>query len=60
MVDSTDPSDLANPTNVCYRYDVHGNYWTRITCMKNKRMYHSLAVLRGVMYAIGGQNELGM
>ncbi|XP_067684796.1 kelch-like protein 28 [Haliotis asinina] len=59
LVESSDPGDLANPTNICYRYDPHGNFWTRVASMYHMRMYHSVAVLGGVLYAIGGQNEFG-
>ncbi|XP_046369558.2 kelch-like protein diablo [Haliotis rufescens] len=59
LVECSDPGDLANPTNTCYRYDPYGNYWTCVASMYHNRMYHGVAVLGGVLYAIGGQNEFG-
>lgn len=55
VVDAKNPYNMANPTNACYRYDANGNYWTQVAPMRWPRMYHSLAVLEGVLYALGGQ-----
>ncbi|PVD24585.1 hypothetical protein C0Q70_15069 [Pomacea canaliculata] len=55
VVDSRDLYNMSNPTNSCYRYDLSGNYWTAIAPMNSSRMYHALAVLKGVLYVIGGQ-----
>ena len=58
-----DPGDLANmalATNSCYRYDFGGNFWTAIAPMRSARMYHSVAVLEGVIYAMGGESSASM
>ena len=58
-----DPGDLANmalATNSCYRYDFGSNFWTAIAPMRSARMYHSVAVLEGVIYAMGGESSVSM
>jgi hypothetical protein len=59
VLDKSDPGNLANPTDVCFRYDPLGNYWTRIASLRVARMYHAVAVLEGVLYAVGGHDENG-
>nr|KAG5697610.1 hypothetical protein BaRGS_001035 [Batillaria attramentaria] len=56
-VDMSNIYDMAIPTNRCYRYDPQGNYWTEIASMRMPRMYHAVAVLEGVLYAVGGQTH---
>ncbi|XP_041350003.1 kelch-like protein 3 [Gigantopelta aegis] len=58
-LDSDALENLANPTNVCYTYNYYQHAWTRIAPMSTKRMYHGVASLGGVLYAMGGENERG-
>ncbi|VDI27305.1 Hypothetical predicted protein [Mytilus galloprovincialis] len=51
--------NLANPTDTCFRFCPEGNYWTRTASLRTARMYHGLAVLEGVLYAVGGHNADG-
>ena len=48
---------MSNATNTCYRYDFKGNYWTVVAPMRWARMYHGVAVLEGVIYAVGGEES---
>ena len=57
LVDDDDPTNMALATNSCYRYDFGGNFWTAIAPMRCARMYHSVAVLEGVIYAMGGESS---
>ena len=56
-MDDDDPTNMALATNSCYRYDFGGNFWTAIAPMRCARMYHSVAVLEGVIYAMGGESS---
>lgn len=59
MLNVNDPGNLANPTDVCFRFDPVGAYWTRIASLKQSRMYLGVAVLDGVLYAVGGSDTYG-
>ncbi|KAK7101585.1 uncharacterized protein [Littorina saxatilis] len=57
VVSEDDLYNMSNSTNTCYRYDFGGDFWTEIAPMRCPRMYHSVAVLEGVIYAMGGERS---
>ncbi|XP_033746483.1 kelch-like protein 17 [Pecten maximus] len=54
-----DIDNLANPTDVNFRYDPINNFWSRIASLRQPRMYLSVCVLEGILYAIGGNDSYG-
>ncbi|CAC5393671.1 KLHL9_13 [Mytilus coruscus] len=59
IIQPDEQENLANPTDTCFRFCPEGNYWTRTASLRTARMYHGLAVLEGVLYAVGGHNTDG-
>ncbi|KAL5015932.1 hypothetical protein ScPMuIL_005521 [Solemya velum] len=53
---SDDAENFNMPTKKCFRYDALTNGWATITPLQQARMYHSVAILEGVLYAVGGHN----
>ncbi|XP_050413538.1 kelch-like protein 20, partial [Patella vulgata] len=56
---TVDEGGSSGPTNSCYRYSYTENYWSRTCDMEHARAYHGVAVLGGVLYALGGQDVSG-
>lgn len=54
-----DTDNLANPTDVNFRYDPINNSWARIASLRQPRMYLGVCVLEGILYAIGGNDSYG-
>lgn len=54
-----DIENLANPTDVNFRYDPVSNFWSRIASLRQPRMYLSVCVLHGILYAMGGNDPYG-
>ncbi|XP_060063807.1 kelch-like protein diablo [Ylistrum balloti] len=54
-----DMENLANPTDVNFRYDPVSNFWARIASLRQPRMYLSVCILEGILYAIGGNDSYG-
>ncbi|XP_021347664.1 kelch-like protein diablo [Mizuhopecten yessoensis] len=54
-----DIENLANPTDVNFRYDPVNNSWAKIACLRQPRMYLSVSVLEGILYAVGGNDSYG-
>ncbi|KAL8604119.1 hypothetical protein ACOMHN_047331 [Nucella lapillus] len=57
LVRENDLSNMTEASRSCYRYDFGGDFWTAIAPLACTRMYHGVAALEGIIYAVGGETS---